>query len=200
MTIRKNRLILIASLLIVSMSMMAVSAACSSADETPVPPTPLPTSAPDATQTPDPVAPTQPPATATSAATAVPTSPATATPDPDDALYIMTLLATGEIDPNRFTKVPPGDASLLDRAFPGAPPLVPHRSDDLVITAEKNSCMSCHETGKTINGDVAVQVPISHYTEITSGTVTGQLQGRRYVCTSCHVPQVIDEPPPPVGD
>lgn len=183
------------ALVAIALIAMAVVNACSSSDETPVPPTALPTSAPDATEVPDSPAPTQSPASPTSAPSTPTSPPATATSEPEDLLFTLGLLATGEVDPNRFTKLEPGEAPLLDRAYPGAPPLVPHRADDLAITPSKNSCMECHETGKTINGDVAVQVPISHYTDFTTGTVGNQLYGGRYVCTSCHVPQVIDEPP-----
>jgi cytochrome c-type protein NapB len=168
---------------------------CSSSDESPVPPTPLPTVQSTPTDTPAEPTPTTPPA-ATAVPTVSPTATSVATATPaSDPLFILGLLATGEVDPNRFANIPPGDAALLDRAYPGAPPQVPHRADDLTITVDKNSCMTCHESGKTINGDVAVQVPISHYTDFTTGTVSGELYGGRYVCTSCHVPQVIDDPP-----
>ncbi len=174
---------------------LAASVTCSSKDETPVPPTALPTVQSTLTATPSEPTPTTPPA-ATTVPTVAPATPPAATPTPEeDPFFTLTLLATGQIDPNRYADVPPGDAALLARAYPGAPPQVPHRAGDLTITVDKNSCMSCHESGKTINGDVAVQVPISHYTDFTTGTVSGELHGGRYVCTSCHVPQVIDDPP-----
>ncbi len=184
----------------VALAALAVIGACSSSDETPVPPTALPTSEPSATTAPDSPTPTAIPATATPSGLAPTAAPATATAEPDELFYTLSLLASGQVDPNRFRTLEPGEAPLLDRAYPGAPPLVPHKSGDLVITTSKNSCMECHESGKTINGDVAVQVPISHYTDFTTGTVSGQLYPGRYVCTSCHVPQVIDEPPDVVSD
>ncbi len=197
MLYRSHRSAMSGILLIILLSAVGLVAACSSEGEAPVPPTALPTAPSDSTQTPGSPTATTPPATPTTTgtATASSTTPATATSEPDDLLYTMILLATGETDPNRYRDLLPGSSDLLDRAYPGAPPLVPHRAEDLVITPDKNSCMSCHEAGRTINGNTAVQVPISHYTDLSTGSVSGQLQGRRYVCTSCHVPQVIDEPP-----
>ena len=188
--------------LVLSVAIIAVAvvSACSSSDETPVPPTALPTAEPSATTAPDSSTPTTVPATPTPSGPAPTSAPATATAEPDELFYTLSLLIGGEAEPNRFGTLEPGEAPLLERAYPGAPPLVPHKSNDLVITPTDNSCMGCHESGKTINGDVAVQVPISHYTDFTTGTVSGQLYPGRYVCTSCHVPQVVDEPPDVVSD
>ena len=176
---------------IVAFGMFAIGA-CSSSDETPVPPTPVPTT--------EPGSPTATSLVATPTSAPSSPTPATPTPDPDDALYIMKMLVSGQVDPNRFPNLQPGEAALLDRAYPGAPALVPHKAKDLVITLEENSCMTCHQSGKTVNGDVAVQIPISHYTDFSTGSVSGEMNSRRYVCTSCHVPQVIDELPAVIRD
>lgn len=184
------RKIAVASVL-AGVAVMALGS-CSSNDATdsPVPPTPKPTEvAPTATSAP---APTSTPAVAPTVAAPTATVVPSATPDP---FVVLTLLATGEIDSNVYPQIEPGDAALLERAYPGAPPQVPHTVSNLTITPDKNSCLECHATGKTINGDISVRVPISHYTDLTTDTVSAQLYPGRYICTSCHVPQVIDEPP-----
>jgi len=186
-----------AVLLLGSLIALMAVAACSSDDEpeSPVPPTAV-VPAPAVTQVTPTAVPTVPPApTATTVPAATQPPAPTPTQDPESALYTLELLATGQIDPNRFANVSPGESLLLDRAYDGAPPKVPHRADDLTITPSENSCMSCHKYGKTVNGGVAIQVPISHYMDYTTNTISGELYGMRYMCTACHVPQVIDEPP-----
>jgi hypothetical protein len=186
--------------------------ACSSEDSDPTATSmPEPTKAPTATQAPDPTAPPEPtstPLTPTEvpaptevptevptqapAPTAVPTAVPTATPDP---YVILTLLVTGQVDPNRFPTVAPGGNELLARGFADGPPNPPHDVSDVRITTKSNKCLTCHEGGFASGGTVATGIPLSHYTDQYTMDVSNDLDPRRYVCTSCHVPQVIDSPP-----
>lgn len=147
-----------------------------------VPPTANPTSKPA-----EPTATTAPPA-----ATATPKPEPTATPDP---FVILVNVITGEVEPNRYPIVAPGDGELLERLFPEAPPYAPHTVDDIQITIDSNKCVTCHGYGLDIGGSVAPQIPVSHYTDALTEIVSEELDPRRYICTSCHVPQVTDPLP-----
>ncbi len=84
----------------------------------------------------------------------------------------------------------PAAAHPLPRAYEGAPPQVPHGiADFLPITADENTCLSCHDKpklmGKKLKG-LATPMPESHYTKVDG---KWQRNNNRYVCTQCHVPQ-----------
>ena len=209
--------------LTVALMMLAITA-CTSADEArstvQFDPTQQPTAtrvtpattAPDPTSTTTPptggntpLAPTAtvaapPPATSTttppvpSATTAPPTATVapTATPDP---FVILLNVITGEVEPNRYPVVAPGDGELLERLFPEAPPYAPHTVSDIQITLNSNKCVTCHGYGLNVGGSVAPEIPVSHYTDALTGDVSEELDPRRYICTSCHVPQVTDPLP-----
>lgn len=90
----------------------------------------------------------------------------------------------------------PGQSKLLPRAYPGAPPQVPHDiSDFLPITAESNMCIACHnqprQWGQKREKGMATPIPPSHYTDLRNapGKVTEHLVGARYNCNQCHVAQ-----------
>jgi nitrate reductase cytochrome c-type subunit len=153
--------------------------------ETAVPPTLSPTQPPAPT-----AVPTVKPVVSVPTATAV----ATATPDP---FVTLKLLASGDVDPNRYPSVVPGDGELLERLFPEAPPYAPHSINDIEITVAKNSCADCHQYGLKIGGEIAPLIPVSHFTDAQTGAVSEELDPRRYVCTSCHVAQVTDALPYP---
>lgn len=150
--------------------------------DTPVEPTKAP--APTAT-----VAPTQAPAPT---ATPQPTVAPTATPDP---FVTLVLLATGQVDPNQYPEVSPGDGELLGRLYPDAPPHPPHKVSDIRITLKSNQCLTCHEGGFASGGHVATGIPLSHYTDQYTLDVSNDLDPRRYICTTCHVPQVLEDLP-----
>jgi len=90
----------------------------------------------------------------------------------------------------------PGSAgSVLPRAYPGAPPQIPHNIDGFKpVTANNNPCMACHHNpslrGKKVAG-TPTAIPESHYVDRRNnpGTMGEQVVGARYVCTQCHVPQ-----------
>jgi len=90
----------------------------------------------------------------------------------------------------------PGQSKLLPRAYPGAPPQIPHAiSDFLPITTQSNMCISCHDLpeqwGKKLEAGMATPIPPTHYTDQRNapGKVTDHLVGARYNCNQCHVPQ-----------
>ncbi len=176
-------------------------------------PQPAVTQVPTATQAPDPTAV---PATATDVpptkavpptvtpvpptATIAPTATVAPTATPVTIVELL-LLATGEVNPNRFTTVAPGGADLYKRYFAAAPPEVPHTIADLAITIDVNQCADCHaipDEGGVNGGNVATEIPLSHYTNPATGVVSETLDPRRYGCATCHVQQVTDPFPYPI--
>jgi nitrate reductase cytochrome c-type subunit len=183
---------------------------CSSTDDpTATPSSPDPTEIPAATQVPNPTATTAPstgdetpvPPTEVPVATEVPkvdptaipaTVAPTATPDP---FVILNNILSDDVEPNRFPIVAPGNSELLERLFPEAPPYAPHTVDDTRITVDQNQCVTCHVDGSSFGGNIATEIPLSHYTDALTGAVSAELDPRRYICTTCHVPQVTDPVP-----
>ncbi len=88
----------------------------------------------------------------------------------------------------------PGDNHLLARAFPGAPPRVPHSIADFEpITLRANACLDCH--GLEPESD-APALPASHRTDFRRmpekpGT---EVAGARWQCLACHVGTTDAEP------
>lgn len=82
----------------------------------------------------------------------------------------------------------PGDNDLLARAFPIAPPRIPH---DLTgfepLTLKANACLDCHALGA---GAEAPELPPSHRTDLRQSPdkVATSVTGARYLCLACHVP------------
>ena len=97
-----------------------------------------------------------------------------------------------------YAKESPGGNDLLPRAYPGAPPRVPHDvSDYLPITLTRNRCLQCHGISKKKEPDDPTPIPQSHYVDLRNapGVIRADLAGARFVCTSCHVPQSAAQPP-----
>ncbi len=96
----------------------------------------------------------------------------------------------------------PGDLPPAGRAFPGAPPRVPHTVDDfLPITREENWCVDCHALDWTAPGaGDPTSIPVSHYVNLRGDTdeIGGRVRGARWVCVTCHVADT--EAPPLVGN
>jgi len=104
--------------------------------------------------------------------------------------------------PERFDYlgVMPGTDPVYKRAYPGAPPQIPHNIELMTpIKATVNYCLSCHghsaELSQPLQGK-PTPIPISHYTDLRNAPdkAVKELVGARYVCTQCHVPQA-DVPP-----
>jgi cytochrome c-type protein NapB len=90
----------------------------------------------------------------------------------------------------------PGKSQNLGRAFENSPPLIPHDLTGMLPIAETNNmCLGCHmpEAAKGIG---ATPMPKTHFIDFDTGKdLKGKLDGKRYNCMQCHVPQVnIPEP------
>jgi cytochrome c-type protein NapB len=94
----------------------------------------------------------------------------------------------------------PGVDPLLPRAYPGAPPQVPHNIEAfLPVSKDRNMCKTCHDKPETIGKKVKGQptaIPASHYTDhrVDDAKMGKTLIGARTVCTQCHVPQANVRP------
>jgi len=95
-----------------------------------------------------------------------------------------------------YGKAVPGKSKPLGRAFENSPPLIPHDLTGMLPLAEtNNACLGCHMPEHAA-GMGATPLPKSHFFDIDTGKdLHGNLDGKRYPCLQCHVPQVnIPEP------
>jgi len=95
-----------------------------------------------------------------------------------------------------YGKEEPGKSKRIERAFENSPPLIPHDLTGMLPIAEtNNACLNCHmpEPAKKLG---ATPLPKSHFVDMDTGLdLKGNLDGKRYPCMQCHVPQVnIPEP------
>lgn len=83
----------------------------------------------------------------------------------------------------------------MERAFPGAPPQVPHEVVSMLpITLDDNQCLECHDRPEEIGGEAGrggKPMGKTHYAKAgAEGSDEGwALSGLRYNCNQCHVPQ-----------
>lgn len=85
----------------------------------------------------------------------------------------------------------PGDRPPLPRAYPGAPPRIPHAvADFLPITRGENLCIDCHLVDEKVEGE-PTPIPASHKTDLrrSPGEAGEKVVGARWVCLTCHVPR-----------
>ncbi|MHB8880997.1 MAG: nitrate reductase cytochrome c-type subunit [Thermodesulfovibrionales bacterium] len=99
-------------------------------------------------------------------------------------------------DHGEYSTTEPGKSKRIERAFENSPPLIPHDLTGMLPIAEtNNACLGCHmpEQAKSLG---ATPLPRSHFTDMDTGKNLGsELDGKRYPCMQCHVPQVkIPEP------
>jgi cytochrome c-type protein NapB len=90
----------------------------------------------------------------------------------------------------------PGKSKKIERAFENSPPLIPHDLTGMLPIAETNNmCLNCHAPD-VAKGLGATALPRSHFFDMDTGKdLGGKLDGKRYNCMQCHVPQVnIPEP------
>ncbi len=94
-------------------------------------------------------------------------------------------------DHGEYSQTEPGKSKRIERAFENSPPLIPHDLTGMLPIAEtNNSCLGCHmpEHAKSVG---AVPLPRSHFFDMDTGkALGGKLDGKRYPCMQCHVPQV----------
>ena len=108
------------------------------------------------------------------------------TPDPEVFAYDETRA--------RYSK-------SMERAFPGAPPQVPHEMLSMLpITLDDNQCLECHDRPEEIGGEKGrggSPMDKMHYSKFgAKGSEDGWLlSGMRYNCNQCHVPQATDVAP-----
>jgi len=90
-----------------------------------------------------------------------------------------------------YSKEEPGKSKKIERAFENSPPLIPHDLTGMLPIAETNNmCLGCHmPDAATAMG--ATPLPKSHFIDFETGKdLQGKLDGKRYNCLQCHVPQV----------
>jgi len=90
-----------------------------------------------------------------------------------------------------YGKAEAGKSKPLGRAFENSPPLIPHDLTGMLPVVEtNNACLNCHMPEHAVALG-ATPMPKSHFFDIDTGKdLKGQLDGKRYPCMQCHVPQV----------
>lgn len=84
------------------------------------------------------------------------------------------------------------DGVTLDRAYRQQPPLVPHQVEKYEIDLKVNQCTRCHEWPNS-DKEKTVKMSDFHYID-QDGIRRDVVDGRRYFCLTCHVPQVDAKP------
>jgi cytochrome c-type protein NapB len=104
----------------------------------------------------------------------------------------------GKVQPahGSYPATEPGKSKRISRAFENSPPLIPHDLTGMLpIAVTNNQCVQCHmpEQARAMG---ATPLPGSHFFDISTGKdLQGKLDGKRFDCMECHVPQVsIPEP------
>lgn len=136
--------------------------------------------------------------------------PAKETDDGIDVLFRdVELLSTAPQAQEVYNESAPGESRKLERAYPGAPPQVPHEMDSMLpITRETNDCLECHLPENATEKE-DVPTPKSHFerpivgegkpgeamvTVVRGYEAQQALLGSRYNCDMCHVQQATNVP------
>lgn len=80
----------------------------------------------------------------------------------------------------------------LERAYRQQPPLVPHSVDKYQIDLKANQCLRCHEWPYS-DQERAPKISDAHYMD-RDHVRKDVVDGTRYFCLQCHVPQVDAKP------
>lgn len=133
------------------------------------------------------------------ATTALPLSAGDQIPADEMGLSKTSVFAVPTPEAPTYPAAFPGTAELLPRAYPDAPPQIPHEVETLLpITRDNNACLQCHNRpdliGQKIPESQPTPIPKSHYAELDPGQTTGEVSGARFVCSQCHVPQAEVKP------
>ena len=104
---------------------------------------------------------------------------------------------TGPTPMPQNVAAPPFFAEVTDdvrrgRNYPDQPPVIPHSIRDYEINLNVNECLTCHSRPFT-QATQAPQISTTHYQD-RDGQILATVAPRRYVCTSCHVPQSTAAP------
>ncbi|KAB2966811.1 MAG: hypothetical protein F9K18_05080 [Thermoanaerobaculia bacterium] len=109
--------------------------------------------------------------------------------DRDLSLYPGSVFEAPEPPGFRQNGSDPGDNELLPRAYPLAPPRIPHGiADFLPITRAAHACLDCHAAEG--DDDDVPRLPASHRTDLRHAPERAgpALAGARRDCLACHVP------------
>lgn len=79
-----------------------------------------------------------------------------------------------------------------ERAYRQQPPLVPHPTDKYEIDVKVNQCLRCHEWPYS-DQEKAPKISDLHYID-RAGVRQDTVNGNRYFCKQCHVPQAEAKP------
>ena len=112
---------------------------------------------------------------------------------PDEQIGLSKVDVSEVAEPLAFRLVDaePGEGPLPARAYPDAPPVIPHGIADLdPITREVNDCVDCHGVEEKEPGE-PTPIPGSHYVDLRHAPEVERtaLAGARHNCTACHAPQ-----------
>lgn len=133
------------------------------------------------------------------------------TPEIDDGIDVYfrdaDLNALADQDVAKYPDAEAGESKTFERAFPDAPPQVPHTVEDMLpIATDDNECLECHHPENAI-GKEDVPLPESHFKRAVMGkgksgeamvwVVKGyekgdDVSGARYSCSMCHTPQATN--------
>ena len=96
-----------------------------------------------------------------------------------------------------YTSLDPEDVDNLPRAFPGAPPQIPHEIETMLpIAGDENQCLECHDKPRQIGKNIKDKAPMpeSHYAAQGEKWRDWKMAGSRYNCTQCHTLQADVKP------
>jgi nitrate reductase cytochrome c-type subunit len=132
-------------------------------------------------------------------------------PEVDDGIDVYfrdaDLGALADQDLEKYIETDAGESTPLDRAFPDAPPQIPHTVEDMLpITAGSNDCLDCHHPDN-VTDEEERPIPKSHFRravmakgkkgEAMAWVVRGyekteDVVGARYDCSMCHAAQATN--------
>jgi len=137
------------------------------------------------------------------------TSSAGPIPDEQVSLRREDPLALTASPAPEITAKDPGENTRFQRAYFGAPPMIPHRIDGQAIRSDANDCLDCHE----VSDEDTPGIPPSHHVVVRFDVLTrakarhgmttafagfakaDTVAGSRYNCLLCHAPQVGNAQP-----
>lgn len=93
-----------------------------------------------------------------------------------------------------YSTVAAGESKVYERAFENAPPMIPHDVEGMLeISKENNACIGCHlpEVAEAVK---ATPIPKSHFYDMRTKKMLGELSQARYNCNACHAPQSNNQP------
>ena len=132
----------------------------------------------------------------TSAPPVDPAADAKGIPDAEIGLRPGSVFEEPDQKPILFNETDPGESEIPKRAYPSAPPVVPHTIAGIEpITAGENQCIDCHARDAAADFG-ATAIPASHYRDLRNAPDKDrdEIAGARYNCTTCHVPQTRAQP------